>query len=440
MVMSNQAPTAPSPIGGPATPQAPISGGNYNGQGAVPFRRATIGRNQIVGTETYTFGAATNILTASIPTIQGSGYFEKLEMDFNLANLTNAANAMVLTEDAPWNTALNILLGDINAPLVYNVNGYYTWLANWFGGLWRNDPMSSWDQTVWFANAIGVNVTANTPMGFRFRLLLSLVSGVRDLIGLSGNQDAGQKFDLGYSVNAGANIWSVQPSGTGTLAVTRTYWSRAVPNAYNNRGLPNQQFPNTFGTLHFTLQARSEAVPVGGSQVQHYVRRLGTTMRAMILVFRSNSSRATAEAAANYPTNINFYAGDQPLYREDYATRKSEMFRRYPMSPHVFAYGVANTLTYPSASNSISPLGSTPSVTAIGGGFNGVLCYDRISDFDASAGEETGNDWLWAEQLNQMRFDITYPSGFGSTANSLDIVTQDFTVPPSAVPAMYAPI
>lgn len=436
MVMSNQAPTAPSPIGGPATPQAPISGGNYNGQGAVPFRRATIGRNQIIGTETYTIGASTAILTASIPTIQGSGYFEKLEMDFNLPNLTNAANVMVLSEDAPWNAGLNILLGDINAPLVYNVNGYYLMLANWFGGLWRNDPMSSYDQLVWNCNCIGANVTANTPMGFRFRLLLSLVSGVRDLIGLSGNQDAGQKFDLQYSVNSGSSIWpSVGPSGTGTLSVTRTYWSRAVPNAYNNRGLPNVQFPNTFGALHFTLQARSEAAPVASSQVQHYVRRLGTTMRAMILVFRANASRQTAES--NAPTNINFYAGDQPLYREDYATRKCEMFRRYPAVPHVFATGA--TPTYATGFPT-SPLGGTPSATQLGAGFNGVLCYDRISDFDASAGEETGNDWLWAEQLNQMRFDITYPSGFTSTNASLDIVTQDFTVPPNVVPAMYAPI
>lgn len=432
MVMSNMSPAAPSPVGGPPTPQAPITSGNVSGQGPVPFRRATISRNQIIGIETYTVSATSAIQQASIPTIQGAGYFEKLEMDFNVPSYTNSVNSMVQSEDAPWNLALNILMGDINAPIVYNVNGYYTMLANWFGGLWRQDPMGSYDPLIFMNSAIGANVTANNPQ-IRFRLMLSLVSGIRDLIGLSGNQDAGQKFDLAYSVNSGAALFpSVGPSGSGTLSVTRVYWSRAVPNAVNNRGIPNQQFPNTFGTLHFTLQARSEAAPVASSTVQHYVRRLGTTMRAMILVFRANALRSTAEA--NAPTNINFYAGDQPLFREDYATRKCEMYRRYPSIPHVFYVGATPTLT------TGSPLGGIPSATVMGGGFNGVLCYDRISDFDASAGEELGNDWLWAEQLNQMRFDITYPSGFTSTSASLDIVTQDFTVPPQNVQAMYAPI
>lgn len=433
MVMSNTAPGAPAPVGGPATPQSPVSGGNYGGQGAVPFRRATIGRNQLIGVENYVLNTtgtlAAAIQTASIPTIQGQGYFEKLEMDCNATNsVNNAATAVVFQEDAPWNAIANLILGDINAPIIYNVNGYYTFLANFFGGLWRNDPMASWDPYVW--NAVIGNTT--TGGAFRFRLLLSLVSGLRDLIGLSGNQDAGQKFDLSYSVSAGSTIYSTgSASATTNLAVTRTYWSRAVPNAVNNRGLPNAQFPNTFGALHFTLQARSEATPAPSSTIQHYVRRLGTTMRAMILVFRSNALRSTAEAAA--PTAINFYAGDQPLFREDYATRRCEMYRRYPFNDsHIV--NVAGTL------GQQSPLGGVPSATLLGAGFNGVLCYDRISDFDAAAGEETGNDWLWAEQLNQMRFDITYPSGWTAASSSLDIVTQDFTVPPQVVPAMYAPI
>jgi hypothetical protein len=60
----------------------------------------------------------------------------------------------------------------------------------------------------------------------------------------------------------------------------------------------------------------------------------------------------------------------------------------------------------------------------------GVLVYDALQDFTAAAGYELGEDYWWTNGLNNAQFEITYPSGFGSTNNSLTIITDDLLVPP----------
>jgi hypothetical protein len=59
----------------------------------------------------------------------------------------------------------------------------------------------------------------------------------------------------------------------------------------------------------------------------------------------------------------------------------------------------------------------------------GVLVYDAISDFFTGAGAELGEDYWWTNGLVNAQFEITYPSGFGSTNNSLDVITDDLLVP-----------
>jgi hypothetical protein len=58
-----------------------------------------------------------------------------------------------------------------------------------------------------------------------------------------------------------------------------------------------------------------------------------------------------------------------------------------------------------------------------------VFVYDAISDFVIAAGAELGEDFYWTNGLVNAIFQITYPAGFGSTNNSLDVITDDLQVP-----------
>jgi hypothetical protein len=59
----------------------------------------------------------------------------------------------------------------------------------------------------------------------------------------------------------------------------------------------------------------------------------------------------------------------------------------------------------------------------------GVFTYDALTDFFALAGYELGDDYFWTSGLVNAQFQIAYPAGFGSTNNSLTIVTGDMLVP-----------
>jgi hypothetical protein len=161
-----------------------------------------------------------------------------------------------------------------------------------------------------------------------------------------------------------------------------------VPLPQNTQGQPQEIFPASFGTLHFLTQTITDAPPAGGATVGHFVRRLGNTIRGLILVFRSNGSRVTAEA--NQPNNIRLKIGEDTLFNEPYWYRRMLMYERYGFD-------------WPS----------------------GVLVYDALHDFAGAAGFEIGDDYYHTQSIVNAQLQITYPAGFGSTNNSLTIITDD---------------
>jgi hypothetical protein len=64
----------------------------------------------------------------------------------------------------------------------------------------------------------------------------------------------------------------------------------------------------------------------------------------------------------------------------------------------------------------------------------GVLVYDFTTDIVNRAGAEFGDDWIWTQSVVNMQFLISYPSGFGSTNNSLTFLTSDLIIPPNVDP------
>ena len=385
------------PVGGP---EVPNSNQNEPG-GMIPFRRATTYRTQIIDTTTIASPGITTAQQNIEITVQGSGYVYGIDLDVQVVTAANAA-AVAYVEDAPWSALASVVFRDVQGELV-NLDGFSLRLANLYCGyiLAREDTPSTATTAAATAGVTGsldtgvfqqIGTAVATGGSFRFHLWVPVATNRRDVIGLLGNQDRAMRYQLRTDLAPTASIYSTPPTTQGAVNLRRTYHSFAVPGATNANGARQQQVPDKFGVLHYTTKNRNVAVPAGGSTVNHPLARLGNTIRVLILVLRSNGSRATAET--NAPTQISFKLGDVPIFTETPQHRRSLMFQRYGFD---------------------AP--------------NGVYVYDAISDFILRAASELGDDYWWTNGLVNAQFEIVYPSGFGSTNNSLDIITDDLQVP-----------
>jgi hypothetical protein len=364
-----------------ATPPVVMQGPQVTSQQAprVPWRRAVVERSNILPSEQGSISAAYQPIER---TIEGTGFLYKIRLRLVATTSANAAT-VAFTEDGPWNALGLLTLRDPNGELINVPNGFYQYLAN----LAQRNYGNRWlDQSTLSSIVTGVG----GGLGGSFTQFFDFAVGTnrRNLLGVVGNQDRAIKYTLRTDINPGSVIYSTPPTSLPTFVLEKYYESYSVPLPVGPNGVQQQVLPPGYGTLHFTTVTTSDAAPVGGSTTNHYLRRIGNTIRYIILVFRSNSTRANAEA--NPATLVTLKAGDDTIFTETWSYRKALMFERYGFD-------------WPA----------------------GCLVYDTMHDFDNTAGFEIGDDYFHTQALVNMQFQVAYPAGFGSTGNSLTIVTDD---------------
>lgn len=384
--------SAGAPPGAVGAPAIIGQSTDANERGGIPFRRATTGRTDKLQVISGTVSAAIQRFDQPV---DGSGYLSAVNIDVQVVTSGNAA-AVAYNEDAPYNFLNSVVLRDVNGELI-NLTGYHLFLANLYGG---------WTPTLSRESSLDTNIFQKVTGGggnggsFHYHLYAPASTNRRNLMGLVGNQDRAQRYSVRTDLDTTATVYSTAPTAPGTYTITKIYENFSVPTAVNQFGIPQQQFPDTFGALHFLTQTVSESQPVGGSTVNHYLKRVGNTLRLIILVFRSGAGatpRATAEA--NLPTGIQLKIGDTTIFNESVAYRRRVMFDRYGFDAPA-----------------------------------GVVVYDFITDFIGEAGSEFGDDWVWTQSVVNMQFLISYPAGFGAASNSLTFVTSDLIIPPNVDP------
>jgi hypothetical protein len=364
-------------------PQAPIDASPE--QASVPFRQATTERVQRLALVTGQVLAGSQQSIQN--TIDGSGYMYGVDLFVNAPVTDNNVAVVAYNEDAPYNALSSVILNDVNGE-VLNLTGFELYLANLVNRDYAvNAATLSADA---YINAL---VTGAVPTGGTFRFPLRVPVGInrRDLTGILGNQDRSQQYTLRTDLAPSTAVYATPPDVTlPTPQIQRFYESYSVPMATSPAGQPQQQLPDTYGTIRMTTSSQFEAAPLGGSTVNHYVRRIGQTVRWHALVFRINGGRAAVESDANRPTNIAFRVGDETIFNESYAYRRARMFEQFGFD-------------FPA----------------------GVLVYAFDQDFTGAAGYEMGDDYLHTQLVQNMQYEITYPAGFGSTGNSLVLITDD---------------
>jgi hypothetical protein len=359
----------------------------------IPFRRATTFRISKLQT-------STSVLTTSAAqidvTLEGSGYLYGLDLHCFATSTGNSA-VVVYKEDAPWSGLDTVVLRDVNGELV-NLSGFHLRLLNLYAGYTKFADAPTRGQTAPSSDTANifnqVGGAGDSGGSFRFHAWVPVGLNRRDLRAILGNQDKAQKYSLRSDAAASGNIYSTSPTVLPTLNVERYYHNYAVPAGRNANGSTQEILPPDWGILHYSTQSVSPSAPTGGQQTNHFLARIGNTLRVLVLVLRANSSRSTAEI--NAPTAIQLNIGDTPIFVETPAARRYEMWRRYGID---------------------AP--------------NGVYVYDNITDIIGIAGDELGVDYMYTNGLVNAQFMITYPSGYGSTANSLTVLTDDLVIPPT---------
>lgn len=364
-----------------ATPPVVMQGPQVTSQQApaVPWRRAIVERSNILPSEQ---GAMTAGYQPIERTIEGTGFLYKVRLRLVATTAANAAT-VAFAEDAPWNALGLLTIRDPNGELINVPNGWYLYLSN----LLQKNYTNRWlDQST--ISSLTTGVGGGT--GGSFTQFFDYAIGInrRNLLGVVGNQDRAIKYTLRTDINASSAVYTTAPTTLPTFVLEKYYESYSVPLPVGPNGVKQQVLPPGYGTLHFTTVTTSDALPSGGSTVNHYLRRIGNTIRCIALVFRSNGTRANAEA--NPPTLITFKTGDDTIFTETWAYRKALMYERYGFD-------------FPA----------------------GVLVYDAMHDFDNGAGFEIGDDYYHTQALVNAQFMVAYPAGFGSTSNSLTILTDD---------------
>ena len=380
-------PQAANPAGvapGSTIPTADLKG---SGQRTVPFRFATLERTDTLPIISQQLG------TATIPfqtVIEGTGFLFGVMLDIVNTTSANAA-AVAYFEDAPQSALAQVTLSDPSGDIV-NLQGFDLFLANLAHKNYAfRDTEAS---TEIFSQVSGAGGNGGS---FTFQLRVPTGINRKTLLGILGNQDRSVKYSLRTDLASGAAaasgpIYTTAPTTQGTLVVNKFNENYSVPPAVGPAG-PQQIIPDGFGTISFLTSTLDSAPPVGGSTVNHYLRRISNTIRYIILVFRINGVRATVNTVANNPSRIALKIGDTDLFNESWRYRRGEMFRRFGFD-------------WP----------------------NGILVYDAMHDFVPGAGNEVGMDWWNTQNVNTAQFLISYPGGFGNTNNSLKFITSDLAI------------
>lgn len=364
---------------GSTIPMPPVKGAGDSAP-VVPFRLATLERTELQTALQQTLSANQQ---SNQTTIEGTGFMYGIGLDTRATAAGNAAN-VAYHEDAPYSALALVTLDDPSGQIV-NLTGYDLFLANLAH---KQYAVQSAAQATWEGYGL---VTGAGATGGSFSFFARVPVGInrRTLLGILGNQDRSVRYQLRTDLAAGGvgPIYTTAPTNQPSIIQDRIYENYAFP-APVGPGGRQEMLPPSFGTISYLTSTFSEAPPQGGSTGNHYLRRLGNTIRYVVLVFRYNGSRSAV--TTNPPTRLSFKIGDADLFTETYRYRRALMFERF--------------------------------------GFNwpdGVLIYDAEHDFVPGAGSELGMDWYNTQNINTAQFQITYPTAAGSTNNSLKFITSD---------------
>lgn len=349
-----------------------------------------------------TSSTAATDLSPPANSVQSYGFLRAINI--RMRNSVAASSGGTLSTDAPQNFLTTLRLTDPNGAEIYGGptwGGYEAYAAEKYGTYKaNNDPYIST-----MANPVASQTT--TPL-FLWKIPLELAesSGYGSL----PNFDAQSPYKLTSVVNTQANIYQTAPTTT-SPSILLDYiidcWT--YPDAVNKlSGVRQSQFPPGIGMIPgvngvgCTVQHWTKSNPsiTASSAVTAALIRKGNTYRNLVMVVRNSSG--VRQATSNFPNPLTFALDGAPLWNNiDPAFVVSEFWRREGSAAQPGA----------TVASAVLDTGVVPVIF-------GAITGDNVAGSDGTLGSQ---GWLGNNQASRIEFSGTW----GSTANTLDVLTND---------------
>jgi hypothetical protein len=256
-------------VHGQGTSAAPASAA----QRARPFcQAAQFGCEQ--GT-VFTGTQGASAITNGPNPLPATGYIRRVRLTTVLTG--GSGGTFTAGGDAPFNVFNLIRFAEPNAAPVFELTGFNTLIADYFGGFsgW-DDPRQDWD---YVGTAPNINVEPYVPVELD-------PTGMGALSNLS-NASA---FRLTLIAEAYANIYSANPTTAPTFTVTPhvDYWT--LPNPTDQDGNPQATAPPYPGTIQLWSQIQNLTLATGNNRTS--LNRMGNQLRTVIMVTRASGLRS----------------------------------------------------------------------------------------------------------------------------------------------------
>lgn len=249
------------------------------GAGTLEFTAASHEHTEPGGFDTGPF-----IITA---TQQPFGPFNIIAQGFIrhcalLVGTTTAGTGGTGFADYPFNLFQDIFMGDVNGAQIFGpMDGYSAYLCNVFGGYaFRNDIRSQADFSAGVTNPA-------------FLLRLPFEIQHNNALGAITNQNSAASYQVRFTVNPSASIYSALPSPLPTIRIRGWLEAWTQPNAFDPSGRYAQATePPAHGTSQYWTKRTQTGLAVGDNTIQ--VMRVGNLIRCLIFVFRDNTGQRSA--------------------------------------------------------------------------------------------------------------------------------------------------
>lgn len=211
--------------------------------------------------------------------IIAQGYIRHLCL---LLGTTTAGTGGTGLADFPFNVFQDIFMGDVNGAQIFGpMDGYSAYLANTFGGYaFRNDVRSQAD----FSNA-------TTAPAFLLRLPFEIQHN--NALGAITNQNSAASYQVRFTVNATAQIYSVAPAPQPTIRIRGWLEAWTQPSAYDPSGRYAQAVePPAHGTSQYWTKSTKTGLAIGDNTIQ--IQRVGNLIRCLIFTFRDVTGARSA--------------------------------------------------------------------------------------------------------------------------------------------------
>lgn len=370
------------PAGGPA------SGGNI-----IPFRRASVRKQNSLGQLTQAMSTAAFQFPSQ--QIVSQGYIAALKLMLSSGTITAGTTLSTsVGGDLPWTILSLIQLLDSSAAPIYSMTGYDSFVHSKYMMGHRGWVDQSSDTTIYGAGTYTSSTVAATWMAE-----IPVANNDRDQIGLLPNQSDAYKFFLNITQAANSAIWSTVGSGALTPTINMFYEYMTIPQAQGPGGVQQQQTPELYGVVHQVndYQATQNGYTGGPITNQKLNLDTGKVYRGVGLVFRDSGVTTGNTQRSNVLTNVRVkYGDDVQVWAASGQDIRSDHFLR-------------NGRDLPT----------------------GVYIVDFMSDSGLWVGDDFRRDYLDTRDLAQvwMELDLAQSSGSGTGTVTPTVFRDVFLVP-----------